>query len=112
MNGLVPNIPLIWVLMLSVALLCIGAYGIMTKKSGIRMLMCVEIILNAANLNFIAFSTYGPLNGAVASSVGQVFTFFSIVVAAAEAALGLAILLLLFRHNKTIFIDQINELRG
>ncbi|MFX1254469.1 MAG: NADH-quinone oxidoreductase subunit NuoK [Promethearchaeota archaeon] len=106
------NIPILWVLMLSIILLAIGAYGLMTRKNGIRMLMCIEIILNAANINFIAFSTYGPLNGAVPTSLGQVFAFFSIVVAAAEASLGLALLLVVYRHYKTISIDKIDHLRG
>ena len=91
MTDFVANIPLIYVLLLSLVLFVIGAFGLMTKKNGVRMLMCVEIILTAANINFVAFSTYGPLNGAVATSLGQVFTLFSIVIAAAEASIGLAI---------------------
>ena len=108
----VAEIPIIYVLTLSAVLFAIGAYGLMTKKNGIRMLMCIEIILSAANLNFVAFSTYGPLSGAAPTSLGQVFTFFSIVIAAAEASLGLAILLILYRHYKTISIDQVDTLRG
>ncbi|MFW9994995.1 MAG: NADH-quinone oxidoreductase subunit NuoK [Candidatus Odinarchaeota archaeon] len=106
------NIPLVYVLSLSAILLVIGAYGLMTKKNGVRLLMCIEIILNAANLNFIAFSSYGPLNGQLPTSLGQVFTMFSIVVAAAEASVGLAILLVLYKHYRTISVDTINELRG
>ncbi|MHA2297744.1 MAG: NADH-quinone oxidoreductase subunit NuoK [Candidatus Hodarchaeales archaeon] len=110
----VANIPIIYVLLLSATLLVIGAYGLMTKKNGVRLLMCIEIILNAANINFIAFSAYGPLSGVTAPYplVGQVFTLFSIIIAAAEASVGLAILLVLYKHYKTISIDKINQLRG
>ncbi len=83
----------------------IGAYGIVTQRSGIKILMCIEIMLNAANLNLVAFSSF---NG---NAAGQVFALFSIAIAAAEAAIGFAILVALFRVRDTINLDNINILR-
>jgi NADH:ubiquinone oxidoreductase subunit K len=83
----------------------VGAYGIITQRSGIKILMCIEIMLNAANLNLVAFSSF---NG---NAAGQVFALFSIAIAAAEAAIGFAILVALFRVKDTINLDNINILR-
>lgn len=95
-----------WYFILATALFGIGLYGILTQRSGIRLLMCVEMLLNAANINFVAFSSlYGHAQG-------YVYAFFIIAVAAAEAAVGLAIFVNLFRTRQTIELDKITTLRG
>jgi F420H2 dehydrogenase subunit K len=95
-----------WYFVLSVLLFSIGLYGILTQRSGIRLLMCVEMLLNAANINFVAFgSLFHQANG-------YVYAFFIIAIAAAEAAVGLAIFVNLFRTRQTIELDRVTSLRG
>lgn len=100
-------IPLEWELMLSAVLFAIGAYGILVRRNAIIILMSVEIILNAAILNFVAFSAYinPPDSG------GQVLALLSIALAAAEATIGLAVFLVLYRANGTILLDRVRILR-
>ena len=87
-------------LILSALLFTIGAVGVVVKRNVISILLCIEIMLNAANLSFIAFSRYlGQVHG-------QIFVFFVMVVAAAEAAVGLAIAIVLFRNRKTLSVDD------
>jgi len=83
-------IPLEWYLILAGVLFSIGAYGILVERNGLKILMCLEIILNAANINLVAFSG-GNL-------MGQQFALFSIAIAACEVAIGLALLIMLFRY--------------
>ena len=100
-------IPLSNYLVLGAILFAIGVIGIfLNRKNVITMLMAIELILLAVNLNFIAFSQH--LN----NLAGQVFVFFILTVAAAEAAIGLAILVLFFRNKRSIDVDDINSLRG
>ena len=95
-----------WYFILSVLLFGVGMYGILTQRSGIRILMCVEMLLNAANINFVAFSSlYGQAHG-------YAYAFFVIAIAAAEAAVGLAIFVNLYRLRQTINLDQVTSLRG
>ena len=83
----------------------IGLYGVLTRTNPIVVLMSIELILNSANVNFVAFAAYnGDING-------QVFALFSIAIAAAEVAVGLAILLALFERRKTIDLDEIDLLK-
>ena len=98
-------IPLEYFLILSAVLFLIGAYGVLTKRNAIIVLMSIEIMLNAANINFVAFSSYFD------DVRGQIFALFSIAVAAAEVAVGLAILLNLNRARGTIELDDLNLLR-
>ena len=98
-------IPLTYYLILSTIVFSIGLYGIMTQRNGVRLLMCIELMLNAANINLVAFSSYNN------DMSGQVFTLFSIALAAAEAAIGFAILLSIYRMRDMIDIDNINVLR-
>lgn len=98
-------IPLVAYLSLSAIIFTIGLFGFITQKSGIRMLMCVELMLNAANINLIAFSSYH------ADLTGQVFALFSIALAAAETAIGFAILMSLYKIKDTINLDSLNLLR-
>lgn len=98
-------IPLEWFLCLSAVLFAIGAIGVLTKRNAIIVLMCIELMLNAANINLVAFSAYsGDL-------VGQVFAVFSIAVAAAEVAVGLAIVMTLYKSRDTVNVDEVKLLR-
>jgi len=98
-------IPLAYYLLLAGALFTIGAYGIMTLSNGIGLLMCIELMLNSANMNLIAFSTH------INDASGQVFALFSIALAAAEAAVGFAIILMIYRWRAEIDIENMNLLR-
>jgi len=99
--------PLEAFLIVAAALFCIGIYGLITSRNAVRVLMSVELMLNAVNLNLLAFSNY-------LDSVnlrGQVFAVFVITVAAAEAAVGLAIVLSIYRSRDTVDMEQFNLLR-
>ena len=98
-------------LMIGALLFVIGVGGVLTRRNIIVIFMSIELILNAANLNFIAFSRYLQATGSVNAVAGQVFTVFVIVVAAAEAAIGLGIVIALYRNKETIWIDQIDLLK-
>jgi NADH:ubiquinone oxidoreductase subunit K len=92
----------------SAALLGIGIYGLTVKKNAIRILFSIEVIVNAANLNFAAFTRY--MNPAQVT--GQVIVFYSIAAAAMEAAVGLALILVAFRLNSTIDVRKLDKLKG
>ncbi|MCA1631994.1 MAG: NADH-quinone oxidoreductase subunit NuoK [Acidobacteria bacterium] len=98
-------------LVIGALLFVIGVAGVLTRRNIIVIFMSVELILNAANLNFIAFSRYLQLTGSQNAIAGQVFTVFIIVVAAAEAAIGLGIVIALYRNRETIFLDKIDLLK-
>jgi NADH-quinone oxidoreductase subunit K len=94
-------------LIVAAALFSIGVAGIyINRKNVIVLLMCVELILLAVNTNFVAFSNY------LQNQVGEVFVFFILTVAAAEAAIGLAILVVLFRSRRTINVEALDSLKG
>ena len=94
-----------WYLGLSVILFSIGALGVLIRRNVLVMFMCVELMLNAVNLTFIAFSrVYGY--------AGQAIVIFVMTVAAAEAAVGLAVIIAIFRHRQTVDLDSINLLKG
>jgi NADH:ubiquinone oxidoreductase subunit K len=92
-------------------LFVIGVAGVLTRRNIIVIFMSIELILNAANLNFIAFARYLQESGNPNAVAGQVFTVFIIVVAAAEAAIGLGIVIALYRNKETILLDQIDLLK-
>lgn len=92
-------------LVLSAILFGIGAIGVLVRRNAIIIFMCIELMLNAANLSLVAFSK--QLN----SMDGQVFVFFIMTVAAAEAAIGLAIMVSLFRNKETLNVDEINLMK-
>ena len=98
--------PLSYYLILSVVLFTIGAVGFLVKKNPLIMFMSVEIMLNSANLAFVAFSRY--LN----AIDGQVIVFFIMTIAAAEVVVGLAIIVAIFRSRATIDVDEVNALHG
>ncbi|MBK6421864.1 MAG: NADH-quinone oxidoreductase subunit NuoK [Gemmatimonadetes bacterium] len=92
-------------LAVSALLFTIGVAGVLLRRNAIVIFMCVELMLNAVNLSFVALSTAHGLSG-------QVFVFFVMTVAAAEAAVGLAIILAIYRHHKSVDLQNINLLRG
>ena len=98
-------------LVVGALLFIIGVAGVLTRRNIIVIFMSIELILNAANLNFIAFSRYLEDTGSMNSVAGQVFTVFVIVVAAAEAAIGLGIVIALYRNKETIWVDQIDIMK-
>jgi NADH:ubiquinone oxidoreductase subunit K len=100
--------PLQAYLAISTLLFAIGFGGVVTRRNAIVVLMGIELMLNAANLNFIAFWKYG-LN---ASTTGYIFVLFSIAIAAAESAVGLALVILIYRHFRTTNLEQVSQLHG
>jgi len=93
-------------LILSTILFSIGAIGLLTRKNMIVMLMCIELMLNSVNLLLVAFSSY------FGNGDAQIFVFFIVVVAAAEATVGLSILIMAYRNNRSIDADLLNNLKG
>ena len=102
---LIPGVTIEHYLVLSLVLFCLGIFGILYRRNAILMFMCVELMLNASNLALVAFSRMWGDTG------GQVFVFFIMVVAAAEVAVGLAILMLLFRNMGTTQTDVLNKMK-
>ena len=98
-------------LVIGALLFIIGVAGVLTRRNIIVIFMSIELILNAANLNFIAFSRYLQETGNVNAVAGQLFAVFVIVVAAAEAAIGLGIVIALYRNKETIWVDEIDLLK-
>jgi len=106
-------IPYTWVLVLSAVLFVVGTVGVLLRRNGIAIFLSLEIMLNSANLAFVAFAMRFAADPAtVAAAVsGQVFVFFVIGVAAAEAAVGLALFIALYRLKESIDVDRVNVLR-
>lgn len=99
------EVPLSWYLILSAILFVTGAAGFLIRRNIITVFMCIELMLNAVNLTFISFShTLGKVDG-------HIFSFFVMVVAAAEAAVGLAIILTVFKNRATLEIDEVSSLK-
>lgn len=99
------TVPVSWYLMLAAALFAIGTIGALTRRNGISIFLSIEVMLNAANLTLIAYSRQ------LDSHTGQVVVFFVLAVAAAEAAVGLALFIAVFRQRHTIDLNRINLLR-
>ncbi|MXW42233.1 MAG: NADH-quinone oxidoreductase subunit NuoK [Acidimicrobiia bacterium] len=93
-------------LLLAAILFCIGVYGVLARRNGVLVLMSIELILNAVNINLIAFGAFHT------TIIGQIFTLFVITVAAAEVGVGLAIVLLLYRNRRSIDLHQVDLMRG
>ncbi len=106
MNNILVEIGIENYIYLCVVLFCIGIFGVLYRRNAIIMFMSIEIMLNAVNLLFVAFSTFHQ------DAQGQVFVFFSMAVAAAEVAVGLAILVSIFRNSSSIDIDNLKNLKG
>lgn len=96
-------------LLLSALLFSIGLAGALTRRNAILALIGIELMLNAANLNFIAFWRFGPNPEAL---TGLMFVIFSIAIAAAEAAVGLALIIAIYRHYKSVNLDEVKNLKG
>jgi NADH-quinone oxidoreductase subunit K len=101
--------PLTGYLLLSALLFAIGLAGALTRRNAILVLIGIELMLNAANLNFIAFWRYGPNPEAL---TGVMFVLFAIAIAAAEAAVGLALIIAIYRHQRTVHVNEVNALKG
>ena len=109
-------VPLSWYLILSAILFSLGVLGFLLKRNIITIFMSIELMLNAVNLTFVAFANYwnqqaGIVQQKIVPLSGQVFVFFVMVVAAAEAAVGLAIIIAIFRTRQTLNVDRVNLLK-
>ena len=93
-------------LVLAAVLFCIGVYGVLARKNGVLVLMSIELMLNAVNINLVAFGAFRD------NVVGQVFALFVITVAAAEVGVGLAIVLVIFRNRASIDLDKVDTMKG
>lgn len=100
-------IPVSSFLLVALILFCVGLYGALTKRNAIVVLLSIELMLNAVNINLVAFAKYGYF----ASMAGQIFSLFTITVAAAEAAVGLAILISLYRNRSTVNVDEMDLMK-
>lgn len=99
------DVPLDYYLILSAILFTIGTVGVLTRRNAIVVFMSIEMMLNSVNLTFVAFASF------MGDTAGQIFVFFVMAVAAAEAAVGLAIILALFRKKKTVYLDKVDILK-
>ncbi|HYF01912.1 MAG TPA: NADH-quinone oxidoreductase subunit NuoK [Patescibacteria group bacterium] len=99
------SISLEYYLGLSAILFSLGVIGVLTRRNAIIIFMSIEMMLNAVNLTLVSFSSY------LGDSAGQIFVFFVMAVAAAEAAIGLAIVLALFRNKQTVYVDEVNVMK-
>lgn len=107
--------PIQYYIGLAIALFCIGIFGVLTRRNAIIVFMCIEIMLNAANLLLVAFSKmFSALHPGVANAGidGQIFVFFIMVVAAAEVSVGLAIIVMVFRNVHSIDVSFLNRLKN
>ncbi|UTR12192.1 MULTISPECIES: NADH-quinone oxidoreductase subunit NuoK [Evansella] len=100
-------VPVTFFLALGAVLFCIGLYGVLTRRHLVVVLVCIELMLNSVNINLVAFSSIGPF----ANITGQVFSLFIFTVAAAEAAVGLAILIALYRNRESIDVIKQDIMR-
>lgn len=105
-NSFIQNIPLDWYIVLSSFLFCLGVLGVLVRKNAIIILGCVELMLNSVNLLLAAFSAYKG------DGHGQILVFFIMVVAAAEVAVGLAIITMMYRNTKNVDVSIFNKLKG
>lgn len=101
-------IPLTWYLVLAAGLFSIGLYGALARRNAVGVLMGIELMLNAVNINLVAFWRYG----AAAEMTGQIFAIFVITVAAAEAAVGLALIIAIYRQRRTVNVEEIDSMKG
>ncbi len=100
-------VPLNWYLIVSAALFCLGVYGVLARRNAIAVLMGIELMLNAVNINLVAFWRYRTPE----LVTGQAFAIFVFVIAAAEAAVGLALVINVYRHLRLVNVDQVDSLK-
>jgi len=101
-------IPLTWYLILAAALFCIGVFGALARRNAVGVLMGIELMLNAININLVAFWRYTT----VSQMTGQMFAIFVITVAAAEAAVGLALIIAIYRQRNTVNVEELDLMKG
>ena len=101
-------IPLTWYLILAAGLFCIGIFGTLARRNAVGVLMGIELMLNAVNINLVGFWRYT----AVAQMTGQMFAIFVIAVAAAEAAVGLALVIAVYRQRNTVNVEELDLMKG
>ncbi len=101
-----PTIPIQYYLYLATILFTIGAIGVLIRRNAIVIFMCIELMLNAANLVFITFARHH------ADQAGQIYVFLVMAVAAAEVAVGLAIIIAVFRERRSIYVDELRDMHG
>jgi NADH-quinone oxidoreductase subunit K len=106
MNTILQHIPIEHYVIFSAILFCIGVIGVLTRRNAIILFMSVELMLNSVNLLLVAFSTFH------ANPAGQILVFFIMAVAAAEVAIGLAIIIMIYRNLHTVDIGELNKLKG
>ncbi|MFZ2488233.1 MAG: NADH-quinone oxidoreductase subunit NuoK [Anaerolineae bacterium] len=103
-----PTIPLSWYLVVGAGLFSIGIYGALARRNAVAVLMGIELILNAVNINLVAFNRYiVPL-----TVTGQIFSIFVLAIAAAEAAVGLALIIAIYRLRDTVNLEEIDQMKG
>ncbi len=101
-------VPLYAYLVLAAALFCIGAFGALARKNAVAVLMGIELMLNAVNINLVAFWRYAAVN----AMTGQIFTVFVIAIAAAEASVGLALFIAIYRQRNTVNVEEVDTMKG
>jgi NADH-quinone oxidoreductase subunit K len=101
------TVPLIWYLIVAAALFCIGLYGVLSRRNAIGILMGIELMLNAVNINLVAFWRYTTPQ----TVTGTVFAIFVLTVAAAEAAVGLALIIAIYRSRDTVIVEDIDLMK-
>lgn len=106
-------IPLSWYLLVAAALFCTGLYGVVARRNAVAILMAVELMLNAVNINLVAFWRYGTLaNPNTPQSVGLAWAIFVLTVAAAEAAVGLALIISVYRNRDSVIAEELDLLKN
>ena len=101
-------IPLTWYLILAAALFCIGVFGALARRNAVGVLMGIELMLNAININLVAFWRYTD----VSQMTGQMFAIFVITIAAAEAAVGLGLIIAIYRQRNTVNVEELDLMKG
>jgi NADH-quinone oxidoreductase subunit K len=101
------NVPLSWYLFVAAALFCIGLYGVLSRRNAVAILMGIELMLNAVNINLVAFWRYLTPN----KPTGQAFAVFVFAVAAAEAAVGLALIISVYRDRQSVDVEEVDSLK-
>ena len=113
-------VPIDWYLTVGILLFCLGLYGVLTRRNAIAVLMSIELMLNACNVNLVAFNQKWSYtltrqsfaqNQEITSPLGQVFTVFVICLAAAEVAIGLALVIAMYRHHKSVALEDLNIMK-
>ncbi|GJM39902.1 MAG: NADH-quinone oxidoreductase subunit K [Ardenticatenaceae bacterium] len=105
-------IPLSWYLLVAALLFCVGLYGVVARRNAVAILMSVELMLNAVNINLVAFWRYGTVLTPSSPPVGWAWTIFVLAVAAAEAAVGLALIISIYRRRDSVIAEELDLLKN